>query len=223
MAKPLEKSVSRFSTVICSPIQYLPKPESAKLTQALSLIHSGSWDQALPPVLPHFTILAAQQQCLPVNAVHFRRRKALLYLLSQCREESLNSESCRFLSFFATQLISWFLKWSCSCAGWMCLNASLRRWGSADWRIAFFHLVVMPSSTLSTSPSFQSRISNLLTFFFFFFYKLSLVNAPQYASLRWCLFQLPWGTWFGSPKYETLEIYSSLFQPLVPHTKKPTV
>lgn len=156
MAKPLEKNVSRFSTVICSPIQYLPKPESAKLTQALSLIHSGSWDQALPPVLPHFTILPAQQQCLLVNAVHFRRRKALLYLLSQCKGESLNSESCRFLSFFATQLISWFLKWSCSCAGWMCLNASLRRWGSADWRIAFFHLVVMPSSTHSTSPSLST-------------------------------------------------------------------
>lgn len=87
---------------------------------------------------------------LLVNGTHFRRRKALPYLLSQCEGESLNSESCQLLSFFATQLISWFLKWSCSCTGWMCLNASLRRWESADCWIALFHLILMPFSTLST-------------------------------------------------------------------------
>lgn len=107
-----------------------------------------------------------------VNGARFRRRKALLYLLSQGEGESLNTESCQLLSFFATQLISWFLKWSCSCTGWMCLNASLRRWESADCWIALFHLILMPFSTLSTflpvpTPSCSKGNQQPVSFKFF--------------------------------------------------------
>lgn len=121
--------------------------ESAKLTQAPCLIHPGSWDHILPKSFSLYPIFSTAMIPL-LNGTRFRRRKALLYLLSQCEGESLNTESCQLLSFFATQLISWFLKWSCSCTGWMCLNASLRRWESADCWVALFHLILMPFSTL---------------------------------------------------------------------------
>lgn len=154
-----KQNVSRFTPAICSPI---PCPPGALIlgrhrvsntcagTVLNSLRQLGPYTSTSPSLSLPFSPLSndATSECK-----HFRRRKALLYLLSQSEEESLNSKSCQLLSFFATQLISWFLKWSCSCTGWMCLNASLRRWGSADWWIAFFHLVLMLSSVNFSGPS----------------------------------------------------------------------
>lgn len=146
---------SQLSFALLSHVPPSPDPGEHRVSKA----HTGTVLHPLRQLGPSTstspsfsTIFSTKQWCLLVNGAYFRRRKALVYLLSQWEGESMNSESCQFLSFFATQLISWFLKWSCSCTGWMYLNASLRRWGSADWWIACFHLVLMPSPTLSTSP-----------------------------------------------------------------------
>lgn len=154
------------------PVPIPARHRVSKTPQAPCLIHSGSWDHALLQVLLSI-IFSTKQWCPLVNGIHFRRRKALLCLLSQCEGQSLNSKSCQFPSFFATQLISWFLKWSCSCTGWMCLNASLRRRGSADGWIAFFTLFwchpLLPQFFFPTFPppalsKGESSTSSILVF-----------------------------------------------------------
>lgn len=200
MAKPLETKCQQIHTChLLSPSRVFPAPipwwHRVSKTHTGTVLNSprqlGPYTSQVLLSLSHFLHYA---MILLVNGTRFRRRKALLYLLSQCEGESLNSESCQFLSFFATQLISWFLKWSCSCTGWMYLNASLRRWESADCWIALFHLILMPFSTLSTflpvpTPFCSKGTRNL--FPLNFLYKSSLVNAPLYAPPKLHLFQLP--------------------------------
>lgn len=223
MAKPLEKSVSRFSTVICSPIQYPPQTRVSKTHTGIelnSLGQLGPGTSTSSPSLHHSRCSAAMSagECC---ALPQEKSSSLLALPVQRGEpEQWELSVPIFLCHSAYFLIPKMKLQLCWMDVLKCKPPEMRKCWLANCLLSPCCDAILHSFNFSLFPKQNQQPVN---FFFFFFYKLSLVNAPQYASLRWCLFQLPWGTWFGSPKYETLEIYSSLFQPLVPHTKKPTV
>jgi len=211
MAKPLETKCQQIHNchLLSHPVPPQPRSgggtESAKLAQALSLIPPGSWDQALPRVLPslYLFLRSATRSAGERYALPQEKSSSLLALpVRRGEPEQWELSIPIFLchsAYFLIPKMKLQLHWM------DVLKCKPPEMGKC-WLV---NCLLSPCSdailySLNFSALSLSKGESATCLLLFFLLKLSLVNAPPYASLNWHLLQLPWATGLESPKNKTL-------------------